>query len=284
MRPAFHSEKGFLVALLPLVYRAPKVNPSVGGLYQAATLIDVPAPSRLGSGVRIYPSNFSTAFGTWDADPCKDPGGKTKSGDRAAPEDFDPLVVWGYDECDPTESIEDIRANALQNMRLQEQNLVESKFAVHLSAHLTADPQTGDLVSSVGYLDEQIAETGAVGFVHASVRFMAYAAEKNLIVRGSGSPVLRTPGGNVWVFGGGYGDALGFHLVATGQPTVWRDEITTNDAMSPHENLHVAVAERTIVAGHEGFIGGVKVVIASPPATGRLFIPGDAVPGDVVPG
>lgn len=259
------------MATPPIDFIAPAVNPTGGGLYQAATLIDVPAPSRIGSGVRIHPTNYAPSFGTWDADPCKDPGEEKKTGDRSAPEDFDPLVVWGYDQCDPTETVETIRANSLQNMRLHEQVLVESKFADRLYREIDRTKPTGDLVSAVAYLDEQIALTGALGFIHAAVRFMAFADSDHLIVRGSGSPVLRTPGGNVWVFGSGYSDELGFSIIATGQPFVWRDEITTNDAMSPSENLHVAVSERTIVVGHEGYIDGVKVDIPLPGANPRLF-------------
>lgn len=276
------------MAFLPIDYQATPVNPSVGGLYQAAQLIDVPAPSRLASGVNIRPFNCSPAYGTWDTDPCAEPVGK-KAGLRADPADtFDPVLVWGYDQCDPMETTEDVRARAMQNLRLNEQEFAEEKLAERLILDATEAGGSGvwigdDLVETIGLLERELGNRA--GYIHANPFFASALANLNLINRVSGSPFLRSPLGHVYVFGGGYADGIGSTFVATSQPIVWRDEAVVNDALDPYENLRVAVAERHIVSGYECVYAAARYIKPVPgedsPAS---FFPGGAVPGDVVPG
>lgn len=270
------------MAFLPIDFQATPVNPSVGGLYQAATLIDVPAPSRLSAGVQIRPVNCSPAHGTWNTDPCAEPVGK-KSGERADPLDpFDPVLVWGYDQCDPTETVEDVRMRALQNLRLNEQEYAEFVLGERLEKDALADTGIAvlsNLVAVVSNLEGRIGNN--TGFIHVSPFLAAHLATLNLITRTSGSPFLRSPLGHTYVFGAGYSDSLGTTLVATSQPYVWRDEVTVLDTLAPDENLRVAVAERHIVAGYECVYAAARF---TPDAADKQFIPGVSIPGDTTPG
>ncbi|EME53745.1 putative Gp13 [Rhodococcus ruber BKS 20-38] len=248
--------------LLPVDYDAPPVNPIGVGLFSAANLIDSTGPSRILHGVEIRPRNCATGWGTWDADPCKDPEpGKLKSGDRpVAGDPFDALVVWGYDECGPLEDFSEYEARALQNARLHEQALAEAHFGARLDADTTTPTAVADLVAAVAELETELAASaGFYGTIHASTRFAAYAAQANLIIRSSGSPVLRSPLGHTWAFGGGYDDTLGTKIVATGPVTIWRDAYTTRSMLDERHNLKAAIAERAVVVGYECLVASVDV-------------------------
>ncbi|UPK64912.1 hypothetical protein MYP14_06050 [Rhodococcus pyridinivorans] len=245
--------------LLPVDYDAPPVNPIGVGLFSAATLIDVSGPSRfLSSGVSIRPRNCATGWGTWAADPCAAPAqGALKSGDRpVAGEPFEPLVVWGYDECGPLEDFAEYEARALQNARLHEQGLAEAHFGARLAADATPTGTT-DIVSAVAALEVALGEAGFYGTIHASARFAAYAAQANLIIRSSGSPILKTPLGHTWAFGAGYEDTLETTLVATGPVTVWRDPYVTRSTLDERHNIKAAIAERGLVIGYECLVAAV---------------------------
>lgn len=248
-------------SVLPVDYDAPPVNPIGVGLYSAATLLDVTGPSRfLHSGVEIRPRNCATGWGTWEADPCAvPPVDALKAGDRpVAGDPFEPLVVWGYDECGPLEDFTEYEARALQNARLHEQGLAESHFGARLLADST--PTTvADIVAAVSALEVAIGEAGFYGVIHASARFAAYAAQANLITRSSGSPILKTPLGHTWAFGAGYEDTLGSTLVATGPVTVWRDPYVTRSTLDERHNLKAAVAERGIVVGYECLVAASTI-------------------------
>lgn len=246
---------------LPVDYDAPPVNPIGVGLFSAATLIDTTGPTRfMPSGVSIRPRNCADGWGTWDVDPCADPGTKTKHGDRpAAGDPFAPLVVWGYDECGPLENFSEYEARALQNARLHEQGLAEAHFGARLLADAAAPTTVADVVAAVSALETALGEAGFYGTIHASTRFAAYAAQANQIIRSSGSPVLRTPLGHTWAFGAGYEDVLDGTLVATGPVTVWRDAWTQRSALDERHNIKAAIAERAIVIGYECLVSAVTV-------------------------
>lgn len=243
-----------MAALLPVDFTAPPVNPLGLGLYAAATVADTGQPTRISSGVLIRPFNCSTGHGTWETDVCLNPVDpeQKKAGVRLAPDDpFEALVTWGYDECDLTESEADIIARAEQNLRLHEQNYVEAEFATRIKADAGVATVVPNIVAAVSELEVAFGNLGLVGTLHASRRFAALAAQYNLIVRSSGSPLLRTPLGNIWAFGGGYDTPLGTTIVGTGQTFVWRDAVTSRATVDHAHNLRAAVAERTVVAGYE---------------------------------
>lgn len=245
-------------ALAPVDYDAPPVNPSPHGLYTVATLIDVAGPFRQQSGVTIHPINCGTAAGTWDVDPCADPGTKRKAGVRPAPDaPFEALGIWGYDECDLTEPDEEILLGAEQNLRLNEQQLVEAHFAGRLLADAVTPTAVGDFVAAVAELEVGIGEAGIPGVIHASRRFAPYAAAANLLV--SSGPLLKTPLGTLWTFGGGYDAVLDSTLIATGAVTVWRGETFVKSTAAPEINLRAAIAERVVVAGYECLLAAAVI-------------------------
>lgn len=248
------------MALPPLDYTAPIARPHGGGLYAAATLIDRPDPSRLSGGVSVWPTNCDPAFGAWPADPCADTAGLSKTGDRSSPtEPFEPVVVWGYDECDPVETDEQVLARAEHNLLMGEQITVEAALAARL---LVDAPPTAvhDVVAAVSALEAALARRALTGVIHASPEVAAYASHFGLIVRSGTS--LRTPLGHTWSFGAGYAEADGVEptvLFATGQATVWRDAPTSRATLDARINRRAAVAERTIVAGYECAVAAVTV-------------------------
>lgn len=250
-----------------LDYGAPEVNPQGLGLYAAATVINTGAATqgglRISGGVIIRPVNCDEGFGTWTADFCEEPGpSDIKEGDRQAESDpFLPVVPWAYDECDPQETEAQTEARAAQTLRLHEPLLVESQFAARLLADDGSAPDVDDILEALAVLEVALGEAGYNGFIHASRKWAPYAANANLIV-GTG-PILRTPLGNTWVFGGGYNSTLGDILVATGPVTVWRDEAVVNTALDPRINRRASVAERSVVAGYECLIASVTI---NPPA------------------
>ena len=272
-------------SFLPVDYDAPPVNPIGVGLYSAATIIDQTGPSRfLSAGIEIRPRNCATGWGTWDADPCATPAvDALKSGDRpVAGDPFEPLVIWGYDECGPLEDFTAYEERALQNARLHEQGLAEAHFGARLVADST--PTTvADIVATVSVLEVALGEAGFYGVIHASARFAAYAAQANLIIRSSGSPILRTPLGHTWAFGAGYEDTLGAELVATGPVTVWRDPLVVRSTLDERHNIKAAIAERGLVIGYECLV--TAVTVAAGGDDGGAPFPGDNVfpAGDVFP-
>lgn len=248
------------MALPPLDYTAPLARPPGGGLYAVANLLDRPDPARLSGGVSIWPVNCDPSFGAWPADPCASTGDLLKSGDRSAPtEPFEPVVVWGYDECGPTKAETDIVARAEHNLELGEQRTVEAALAERLRTDLTRD-SAHDLIDAVSRLEAALAARSLTGVIHASPAVAAYAQHFGLIIRPGNRP--RTPMGHLWSFGAGYADGDGVSttdLFATGDVTVWRDAPTSRATLDPRHNLRLAVAERTIVAGYECPVAAVKI-------------------------
>jgi hypothetical protein len=240
-----------VVNALPAVdFDAPLVNPAGNGLYAAASVNDVTGPFRHQGGVIVRPINCSDAYGTWSVDPCLDPGTARKKGDRGTPvEGLDPIGVWGYDECDPQETDAQVSTRATQNLRIHEPLVVESAFAAGLLPGAAALGTVTSFVDAVGELEAFIGESGIPGIIHASRRFAAHAAAANLIV--SSGPLLRTPLGNTWAFGGGYETPLANNLLVTGPAFVWRSEVSTMTTLDARTNRRVAVAERVVTLGLE---------------------------------
>jgi len=103
---------------------------------------------------------------------------------------------------------------------------------------------------------------GSVAYIHAPVSVAAYAAEAMQIVQDG--PLMRTPYGSIWVFGGGYpgtGAAGappspgGAYLHVTGQVTVWRAPsehvYPADQTMDRAHNQRLLVAEREFAVGFD---------------------------------
>ncbi len=254
-------------APLPVPFTPPPVNPAPGGLNAATQWLPETGPTRwLGSGVQVRPAgNYggAQAFGVWDAPWCA-------SLDDLTPEDrkvgvrpeltdpFEAFTIWAADECDLTEpSRAEVEARAAQVFRLEEHNAMERHFAARLLTDADNPADAANIIDAVSQLENMLARTSTIGFIHASTGWAALAAQANLLVRtGTG---FATPLGHRWVFGGGYIDGLTSTLVATSQPYGWRSDIQVRTASDEHANSFIAIAERSVVIGYERFIGAVVI-------------------------
>lgn len=220
--------------LSPVEFEAPLVNPSPNGLYVATAWTDeTGAPRWLASGVRIRPHNFGgeDAFGLWGADWCDPEPGELKDGERPAiPDPFDPLTAWAYDQCDLTGASQaEVRARALQNLRIIEQVAVEREFAARL-------------------------------LIDAGTPAPAAAAQRyGLVIGSAAGSAPRSPLGHTWVFGGGYVEGLGSTIVGTSPTFGWRDQPVLREAVEARYNQFVAVAERSVVIGYEKTVAAATI-------------------------
>lgn len=246
-------------------FTAPDIPPTVPGLF-AATDWQNDATGRFLHGVRIRGANYNgeDAAGVWLAPWCAPPPidqDERKYGERGDILDaFDPVTVWGYDECDLTApSRAEVEARAAQVLRLQEQPMVERSFAGRLLED-AADLDGGivsrpSLKAAVGYLEGEVAKTNTLAWFHVGAQ---WASQEFGLFLKSGTRWV-SPLGNVWVVGGGYVDALDDTIVATSQPFGWRDAPTTRTAIDERHNLYAAVAERSVTIGYEAVIAAVTI-------------------------
>lgn len=251
---------------LPPVDYTPAPLTSAGfGLYAAANIINTGESRRHLGGVRIWPYNCDTGFGTYDADFCNPDGTPAvkAAGDRPDTLTYDPLVVWAADECAPDQTEAEVLARAVQSLSLKESLLVESAFATKLLADAGAPTVVPDLVTAIGVLEEYMGEQGFLGVIHAARRWAAPATQYRWA--NQSGPVYRSPLGHAWAFGGGYADTLGDTLVVTAPIHIWRDNglqevVTTGSSPTPaHNNSVYAMAERTVVVGYECAIMAVTI-------------------------
>jgi hypothetical protein len=109
---------------------------------------------------------------------------------------------------------------------------------------------------------------GYVAYIHAPVLVAAYAAEAGLVIQDG--PLMRTPYGSIWIFGGGYpgtgeagaeAPAGGAYMHVTGQVTYWRsadDHVYPADqTMNRSTNQRLLVAEREFAVGFDCLNGRV---------------------------
>lgn len=143
-----------------------------------------------------------------------------------------------------------------------EQTIAEYGMGLVLAAGATPVlPADTTMTGVVAELEQWLygisgANYGNVGYLHASPRMAAYAAEENLIVRDG--PLLKTPMGTIWIFGGGYADTGTIYV--SGQVTVWR---SPNVSVSPPSQvLNLTTNEYRVVAERE-FVVSYDCVAAS---------------------
>ena len=246
-------------------FTAPPANPTTYGLYAAVGDWQPEGANRFLHGVEVRGNSYSNgqASGVWTADWCAPPpldNAERKEGVRQDILDqFAPITVWAYDECDLTEpSRREVEANAAQFLRLEEQPMVEHEFAERLkldAADLGPAQTAASFKQAVGYLEGAMALTGTVGYFHAGAQWASQ--EFGLVIK-SGTR-WTSPLGNIWVFGGGYVEGLDDMIVATSQPYGWRDQVTTRTAIDERNNVFAAVAERSVVVGYEAAIAAVTI-------------------------
>lgn len=240
---------------LAVIFDAPAVTSQGYGLYAAATLYDTgEVPRELIAGVDIYPYNCDTGFGSFAPDICDDTPPEKAPGARGALKHADPLVVWGAAECAPDQTEQAEMSRARHIRELNEPLVVESNFAARILTDAGAADTAASFLEAVGKIEVYLGELGYNGYIHASRKWAAVAADLKLL---NGSAVYRTPLGNTWVFGGGYDSALGDTLVATGQLFVWRSlpferVVTTGShATAKYNNTVYALSERSVTVGYE---------------------------------
>lgn len=252
--------------LNPVDIDAPLVNPAQIGLFTATIWTDEDTPLRwLPSGVdlRVFNYGGESAAGPWQPDWCaaEDDLGEedVKQGTRPEfPNTFVPLTTWAADDCDLRESSRDeVELRSRQVHRLQEPLQVERHLAARMLTDATSPTAVADVVGAVSVLEAALAETNTVGMIHAGAQWAALAAQAQLIVRSGTS--LRTPLGHMWVFGGGYVDALGTVLVATSPTLGWRGPVTTRPGPIVEVNEYHAVTERSLVIGYEHLVSAVDI-------------------------
>jgi hypothetical protein len=249
-----------VTALLPAVeFDAPLQNPSPGGLFPVVTWADNEPLRFLGDGVRIRTHNFGgeSASGVWHSSWCADPGTEVKEGTRPdQPAPFQAITAWAFDQCGlSAPSQAEVRERAAHNLRLLAPVAVEREFAGRLLADTTPVP-AADVAEAVGALEDALAETNTLGVLHAAPRW-ASRMPPQLAVR-SGS-VLRSPGGHVWVFGGGYVQGLDDTLVATSPLFGWRGPAEVRDTIDYQHNLFLAVAEQSFLIGYEQAVAAAVI-------------------------
>lgn len=236
---------------LPAVqYTATPANPHSGGLYSAATMVSPPDAERMQYGAEVEAVNEGS-WGTWDSG-CgdQDDPDAEKAAERANPRRFAPsIILWAADDCSIlANSKDEAVARVNQIFRLKEEVAAETSIVTRLLSEagtLATAPVGADAFAiAVGAVEEAIGLTGTNGVIHVRRGFAALAASKGLVVQ-SGNGALRTPLGNRWAFGAGYG-ALGDTLVGTGPVTVRRGELSVRDVVNHRRNERSAVAERLI--------------------------------------
>lgn len=176
----------------------------------------------------------------------------------------DPFMVYAGLVCGPVGSNRArVEAKVRRRLANGEQAAAEAGLAAALAASSPTAllaPYPDDLKSVVGALEQWLygqAGYGQVGYIHAPLRFAAYAADAGLAVREAGTGVLRTILGTIWIFGDYPDDGT---MYATGQVTVWRSEINVPDVdqtLDRQTNQRYVLAERTYAVAWDCVAGEI---------------------------
>lgn len=264
----------------PLIAGPEPIGRRYGILTAAAGPIELPRGGR-GGGVRYVPVTCGTAR-LWPI-VCVDgvPGATAKEFDpRPDVFDAEPFLVYGSVNCGRIGyAAEEFQAMAMRNLADGEQGAVELALwtgedeagnplgITNLADTAVTVPVAadGDFTAVVAALEAYAYRTagyGNVAYIHAPTEAASWAADHYLIVKDG--PLLKTPLGSIWIFGGGYpgtGEAGaeppggGFYMHVTGQVTVWRaGEVAINpvdQSMDRSTNEVLVLAEREYAVGFD---------------------------------
>lgn len=222
----------------PYPVDVPTTSALPGGLYSAATLIDVFDDRHLGGLDALFP--YGKAHGVVD-DVCAP--GVLPGLDTAYSRELGPgFTVWSAAECaTPGVIVDEQEAQAEAALRVTEPRDVENAVATYLGASPSSEVM--DPVTAIANLDEALSATGVTGVIHGRAGLAAVLKAAGMLVR-VGSQWL-SPGGHRFALGGGY-KALGDVLVGTGPVVVRRGPVTVSDAVQLRRNRQVSVAHRTV--------------------------------------
>lgn len=246
-----------------------------GLLTAASGPLDLPSPHGRGGGVRYAPVTCGSAspypigcYGGLVDQPAEDKAGTP--GDVEV--DARPFMVVAAMECGAVGY-----TGPEFEERVQRRLLAGEQGAAELALWTGTDPggnalniqsltsteenlaaasyDSASLPSVVAALEEYAYNTqgyGYVAFIHAPVSVASWAASHgDLAVRDG--PLLRTPFGSIWVFGGGYPSDGGIHI--TGQVTVWRSPdvfvFPADQTMNRVTNQRLLVAEREYAIAYD---------------------------------
>lgn len=239
----------------PVVIPAPEPRGLRYGLFSAANgPLDLPVHGAAG-GVLYEPVSCGSAR-YYDAvcsvdRRCEQCESKTFDG-RDSLIQANPFIAYATLRCGSVGNTSaDLETRVRRRLANGEQTIAEYGMGLILGAGATpllaADPTMTGVVSNLEQWLYGIggADYGNVGYLHAAPRMAAYAAEESLIVRDG--PLLKTPYGTIWVFGGGYPD--NGQVFISGQVTVWR---SPNIFVSPSDSvLNLATNEYRMLAERE---------------------------------
>lgn len=277
------------MAFLPFVpVDSPEPRGRRYGLLTAANgPIDMPQGA-LGGGVTYEPVSCGTTrdypivCAPGDS-PGDSPGEFNKVFDEDDPyNQVDPFLVYSGLVCGSVgRTDEQMRERVLRRFGNGEATGVERGFALVLAASGAPElvpPDPTNIVTVLATLEQWLYGVqdvpeltsgtdpgqayGNIGYIHATPRVAAYAADAHLIEKDG--PLLRTPFGSIWVFGGGYSGALPGAaaavagtdaLYATGQVTTWRAADINVPPVRPlfdrAPNQRYAIAEREYAVAYD---------------------------------
>lgn len=251
-----------MTALLPpQVIEAPQPRALRYGLLAAANgPLDPPAPHGLAGGVTYKPDGCGVAH-LYNTTTCP-PDNPAKTYDPEIGNLTRPSfiayasLICGAAGRTPTQLEDRVRGRLADG----EQTVAEQGFATILAAGATplVAPVPTSFLSVIGELEQWLygatpagAGYGYQGYLHVPYRYAAEAAFNQLVVKDG--PLLRTPDGTIWVFGGGYPDDGTCYI--TGQVTVWRSaDIFISPAASVLNrttNQYRLLAEREYAASYD---------------------------------
>lgn len=209
----------------PVVVSAPEPRRLRSGLLAAAGIVDLPPHGRAG-GIIYEPVSCGYAR-SYDT-PCPADGRLFEKTFDAQddPIEREPFLAYATIKCGSVGNSV-LKDKVLRRLANGEQSVVEQAMDGILFAGATPIfPPGTTMADTVGELEQWLygnaptyAQYGNVGYLHASPRILSYAMESELVVQDG--PILRTPMGTVWVFGGGYTDDGTIYV--SGNVTIWRD-------------------------------------------------------------
>jgi len=284
------------MATAPVTVEFPAPGALRYGLFTVAGPIALPAHAGYG-GVQWDTYQCGGTAHAWPL-ACPVPDGVVKvPGDPTGWREADPFAVYAMEQCAPVgRPFAEAEAHVRQTLTAGEQTAVErilwsGDAATGIDPTLaTADAQvlapTGDLVTALGEMDQWLATSyGYPGLVHAPVRVAALAARENLILAGPNG-LKMTPGGNIWVFGGGYdgssptgtAPADGHSwLYGTSRIAVYRGDVVVPpvaEVFDRSSNTVYALAERIyLVAVECGAVAAVDATLGDVTDTGEPSVP-----------
>jgi hypothetical protein len=253
---------------------APAAGPRRYGLFNAATILDLPIHARTG-GVQFEPDTCGIARAYTAACPPSEQDAKTLT-DLSTVMTATPFVVYASVLCAPVgRSPEEQQRRAIQRLYAGEQNV--SELALWNGAGVGATPAltlAGATVvvtaatafhARIAALEEAFYDAyGYQGTIHVNTRANGAAAFSQMLVRPTPPPDVPahaiTPLGSIWSFGAGY-DITGPANVApaagsvwafmTGPVTIWRASDGDLGLPDPRQTFNRTTNQMTAVAERE---------------------------------